>query len=414
MFNNKTQLSELLIIFGLFFLSNISAFISIIWLSPKFLLIEVLLWFLFVLFSVRVMVRRGLFPVFIEGLGRNWFLLPFAVFSGFSILWSIYWEVSLFRWVIFLSTIITGGYIGVRFSVREITRFLSVFGVYILLLSFALVLFKPDMGVMNYYSIQGAWKGVYWHKNHMGLIAAFANTLLLLSIINEFRSKKRLLLWVVPYLFSLFFIYQSDSVAAYFTTLALHGLVLAAFLFVTYRRRIRAVHYLTFFIPLALGLFILIANMGGVLGAFDRNTTLTGRVPMWNYVFDTYFSQRPLGGYGFNAFWYIDDHQVDVQRAANYPDPIIIADNGFIDILLNTGYVGFALFLLFYLGVSWHALRRALKADTMYDVFPMILMAYSLLANISWSLIFENEGFFTLIMIAVLFAINARPADKSE
>jgi len=34
-------------------------------------------------------------------------------------------------------------------------------------------------------------------------------------------------------------------------------------------------------------------------------------------------------------------------------------------------------------------------------------MAYTLLAIISWSLIFENESFFMLIMISVLFSMSA-------
>jgi hypothetical protein len=49
----------------------------------------------------------------------------------------------------------------------------------------------------------------------------------------------------------------------------------------------------------------------------------------------------------------------------------------------------------------------------MVGVFPVILMAYTLLANISWSLLFENEGFFMLIMIAVLFSTSVH-APKSR
>jgi O-antigen ligase len=93
--------------------------------------------------------------------------------------------------------------------------------------------------------------------------------------------------------------------------------------------------------------------------------------------------------------------------AAGYPGPIVIADNGFIDILINTGYSGLILFLIFYFGAWWHSIKYAMKARDINGVFPVILMSYTLLANISWSLIFENESFFMLIMISVLFFISA-------
>ena len=94
-------------------------------------------------------------------------------------------------------------------------------------------------------------------------------------------------------------------------------------------------------------------------------------------------------------------------QAAGYPDPIVIADNGFIDILVNTGYIGLILFLIFYFGAWWRSIKYAhAKAKDINGIFPLILMSYTLIANISWSLIFENESFFMLIMISVLFCIS--------
>ena len=131
---------------------------------------------------------------------------------------------------------------------------------------------------------------------------------------------------------------------------------------------------------------------------------------MWAHLFNTYFIERPFGGYGFNAFWYIDSYRVEMGLAAHYPGPIVIADNGFIDILINTGYVGLILFLIFYFGAWWRSIKYATKAKDINGIFPVVLMAYTLVANISWSLIFESEGFFMLTMLAVLFCITNRTA----
>jgi O-antigen ligase len=94
---------------------------------------------------------------------------------------------------------------------------------------------------------------------------------------------------------------------------------------------------------------------------------------MWNYLFEAYVNERPLLGYGFNAFWYSSPHRLALQKVAGYPDPIIIADNGFIDILVNTGYIGLGLFLIFYLGAWGRSLRYASKAGEIAGFFPVVL-----------------------------------------
>ena len=404
---NYRQTLDLLLIFGLFFLSNILAFGYTFWLVPPLVMIETLLWLVLTILCVWILNKHKIMPEFIERFKRIWIILPFLIFSGLSILWSIYWEISLYRWLMLVCTIIAGGYIGLRYDMKEIVRLLSVFGIYILFLSSILVFLVPRIGIMNYYIIQGAWKGVYWHKNHMGLLATFINILFLIRIIDAWQSKSRsVLLWGLLYVFSLLFIYQTDSVASYLTTMFLHGVILFIFALLKFREKIRKVHYLIFIIVVLFVSLILYNNLDQFFGVFNRNTTLTGRIPMWTYLFDTYLDQRPLAGYGFNAFWYIRSHRVAMMHAAGYPDQIVVADNGFIDILMNIGYVGLVIFLLFYFGAWWRSIKYATKAKDINGFFPVILMAYTLLANISWSLIFENEGFFMLIMVAVLFSIS--------
>ena len=104
-----------------------------------------------------------------------------------------------------------------------------------------------------------------------------------------------------------------------------------------------------------------------------------------------------------------------MQHLARYPDPIVIADNGFIDILMSTGVFGLILFLVFYAGLWTRAARHAWNATDMNGLFPLIVMAYGLLANLTWSLLFENESFMMLVMIALTFAISTpRAAEASR
>lgn len=413
MLQKNYQRFSLLLLFGLFFLSNASAFFTIIWLAPAVVLLELALWLILAAFSVWILSKRKDIPAFFENVKRNWFILPFLVFSGLSVFWSVYWEISVYRWLILLCTIVAGGYIGLRYTVKKLIELLSVFGIYILLLSAILVFFAPRIGIMNYYDIQGAWKGLYWHKNHMGLISTFVNLLFLFSLVNAVRSKsKQIWFWGLLYVFSLVFVVQSDSAAALIVTIVLHGMILLAIAWLKFKDKIRGSHYLIFIVSAVVASLILYFNMDHVFGVFNRNTTLTGRVPMWAHLYNVYFSQRPFLGYGFNAFWYIESYRETMHVLAGYPDQIVISDNGFIDILMNTGYIGLSLFLFFYFGVWWRSFQYMRKARNLNDLFPVILMSYTLLANISWSLLFENEGFFMLIMLAVLFSVTSRFSDE--
>ena len=408
MLKKRSQLNiGFLLVFSALFLSNFSAFFGIIWLFPRIVLAEMILWSILAIFSVWALVTNNLLSEFIKSLRINWYIFPFLIFSGISIFWSTSWDISLYRWLVLLFIIIVGGFIGVSNNIQEVIKYLSIFGLFILLLSGFLVLFLPGIGVMNYHIIQGAWKGLYWHKNQLGLIVSFINLLFLIKLINSISiHEKRKFSWGILYLISLLFIYKSDSVAAYFTTLLIHGVILIALIWLKIRKKIRSYHYFFILITIVVVLLILFLNIDTVFSIFNRNSTLTGRIPMWSYLYNTYIVQRPIGGYGFNAFWYDEARRVAVQQAAGYPDPIVISDNGFIDLFVNTGFIGLFLFLVFYFCAWWRSIKYAWKATNINGFFPMIFMAYTLIANISWSLLFENESFVMLIMITLLFCIS--------
>jgi exopolysaccharide production protein ExoQ len=395
---------ELFFVFSMLFLTNLSVFLSSIWLRSPVVLFTLVMWLIFAVICFWFLYLRNHIPLFLKSLRENWFILPFLVFSAFSIFWSVAWQISFSRWLIFAITILAGGYMGLRYNLKELIRIFSGFGLLMLVLCGVFVIWMPDVGVMNYENIQGAWKGLYWHKNHMGLVATFINLLFLIEFIMAFRSREEHpLYWFLLYLFSLLFIFQSDSVAAYLTTMLLHGLVALGLVWIKFRDKVHSVHLIVFVIFLFLALIFLFANLDQVFGVFNRNTTLTGRIPMWTNLYNLYFSQRPVLGYGFNAFWYSAAHRETMAQTTGYPDPIVIADNGFIDILINTGYIGFVLFLVFYLGLWWRSGQNVSNAKDIIGLFPMILMSYTFIANISWSLIFENESFFMLAMVSVLF-----------
>ncbi len=245
--NRQAYLSGLLLLISLF-LSNFSALISfVLWLTPAIVYAQALLWLVLAGIFLGMMNGNRDIARLVEVIKKNWFLFPFLVFAGLSILWSVDWPISLSRWLILLCTLVVGGYIGLRYSLMQIIDILSYFGILILFLSALMIIFIPNTGIMNYYTIQGAWKGIFWHKIHMGMIASLINLLFLIELIKAFQSKQLSgWIWLFLYLVSLVFVYKSDSVTAYFTTIILHGLILLAFVWLKIRHKLRPVHYLVF------------------------------------------------------------------------------------------------------------------------------------------------------------------------
>lgn len=401
MLKKQTFVFDLLLVFLIFFFSNISAFLNAIWLLPSIVMMQTAVWIILAAFAF-IRLRLVGEDIWLSLMGF-WFFLPFLVYSGLSIFWSVAWVVSLGRWLVLVGTLICGIYLGSLYTFKEMLRFLALFSVFLLGICGFYIIFNPDIGIMNYHSIQGAWKGVFWHKNHMGIFAAFSVFLCLTEAVLAWQARRKggLLAWASLCFTSFIFVVKSDSAAGLMISMAMFGLSALGLLWLRFKEKLTNRHYLAIAGLFAVAVILTFINLDGVFGLFNRNTTLTGRVPMWNYVFSAYFSERPYWGYGFNAFWYIASHRIDIQRVAGYPDQIIIADNGFIDILINTGVFGFLLFMIFYFYLWREAILSTINSRSILGITPLMIMGFILLANISWSMIFENESYFMLIMIAI-------------
>jgi len=80
-----------------------------------------------------------------------------------------------------------------------------------------------------------------------------------------------------------------------------------------------------------------------LLEMIGKEPTLTGRTDLWAYVLINIF-QRPLLGWGYMGFWTPSNPMaVEISRVLNWTVPQ--AHNGLLEILLNVGFVGAALFI---------------------------------------------------------------------
>jgi exopolysaccharide production protein ExoQ len=147
---------------------------------------------------------------------------------------------------------------------------------------------------------------------------------------------------------------------------------------------------------------LLLFNLDGFFKLFNRSADLTGRMQLWQYLLRI-VAQRPLFGHGFGALWYLESFRIQVQKVVGWLYQVVIGDNGFLDILLHLGSVGLLIFIAVFLLMLYRTFRYFLSKRTFLSFLPLLILFFSLLGNISFSLFFETENFVWMLMVAALF-----------
>ena len=143
-------------------------------------------------------------------------------------------------------------------------------------------------------------------------------------------------------------------------------------------------------------LFAAVVAPDALWAVLGRDASLTGRVPLWQESW-ALWGQRPLFGYGYAAFWNAGSPDVQyVWKIIGWNAPN--AHNGYMDVLLQVGLLGLALYAVLWAKLTVSALRCA-------EVWPgravLLVMATNVLLN--WGegpLPYADE--FTLLVAASL------------
>lgn len=318
-------------------------------------------------------------------------LLALPVFAAMSIGWSVNPEITANRASILLAATWVAAFIGFRHKVETLLGYMSILAAGMLIAALYMVVFDPLLGVSRFY--QGAWRGIFWHKNHLGPLAALSAAILLLQMVELGRQRRwwKFAACSVVYLLALLVALKSRSAAAYFLVPILHALIGGAMLWRSHRQRIEKRHYWLAFVLAGAIAVLLLIKLELVFGLFNKDVTMTGRTKLWAFIINEYVDQRPMLGYGFNAMWGDSRFQSAAYDRLNFVP--VIGDNGFLDIVLGLGIIGLVLFLVTYLAAWWRSIRMLVKGETLASSLPLVLMVFSLFANISYSFLLEIEVF---------------------
>jgi exopolysaccharide production protein ExoQ len=377
--------------------------------------IEIAIWLLLGLAVVYSLARNGTMSEYLSMWRRNWLPALFILLAFLSTLWSIAPLTTLFSSLELLLAAIVASYFGMRLVPEKLMDVLFWFGALLLILSVALVFGAPPTGTMYWPPFNGAWRGVYWHRNHLASVAALLSIVYLGRMYLAVRSRNPSgILDAILYLLTLVILYFARSATGYIVFLALHGAGLIAWVWLQLKSRLQRRHYIIVLGGGVLVAILVLFNLDLVFGLFGRDTSMTGRTSLWSNLIGLAAPRLGLG-HGFGAVWTLDSFREEIRQLVGWTSQPLIADNGLLDIYLHLGIVGLVIFSCVLIVTTIRSLLFGARQKTLAGFFPLMVMVYAFFANITFSLFAETEVFLWFLIIAGLFLAtpSAQPAITS-
>lgn len=336
---------------------------------------------------------------------RNPWIPAFLLFALASVAWSVAPDWTVRRGSAFALTTAFGIYIAGRFDSRDLLKLMAwAFGAAaVTSLVFGIAL--PSIGREVEIHV-GAWRGVFPQKNNLGQIMVLSTMVFLL--LARTLDRRRWLAWSGAAL-SAGLVILSTSKTALVILFVLGAL--------TYLFRALRWHY-TLVVPSLIGTVMAVGGLGlavlqrseQILLAMGKDPTLTGRTGMWEILLDA-VRDRPLGGYGYSAFWIRDERSPSARVFDLLQWETPHAHNGFLDLALQLGLVGLAIFLISYLVAARRSVLAIRANRDPSALWPLVYLAFTVLYNVTESAIAgQHSVYWVLYVAAVCGVVRHRPA----
>ncbi len=336
-----------------------------------------------------------------------WLLMSLALIS---FLWSYLPAVTLRRSIAILLTTLYGITLVMRFNFDELLDLLGYALLTSLFFGLIFILFLPDWGRMIY-SGELAWRGVFIHKNELGLYCAFS-LLVFGTLWRKSPRQRDRLIWAIGFVLAIVLLVRSRSVSGLvLATLILLGSVLLYFLF-----SLRRIWQIVLPVVLLVGgsvLVLITENYQTLLAFLGRGQSLTGRIPLWEFLIPMAL-KRPWLGYGFGAFWSgWNGPSALVWQAIPYWQPFQ-AHNGYLDIFLDLGFLGFLVMIALMVRLLYLAFHR-FRDNFFEGQFWILFFSFMIILNLNESFLARQNNIFWVLVIYAFISINAQTkASKIE
>jgi len=280
------------------------------------------------------------------------------------------------------------------FSIKYLFNLIYMVFSFIILSSFVFVVFFPDYGV-DLYNGESAFRGVFVEKNKLGQILTYY------FLLSVFFVKLRLLP-IGVFIIAVFLLAGNKSMTALLLTLSIPCVLLFSRYYIGNKSNIY-INSVAISVLFLLFFSVFLVNYYDILNFLGKDPTLTGRTDIWELGYYA-FIDSPFLGYGYNSFW---------SSSALYGGEFIqwvlfwgptSMHNGWFEILLQLGGIGFVLFMVFFLSVFKLSIFYLNSADL--KSFGKVLFVFFAMMFF-WSLMQHNlfrHQAFTHYMFYVFFS----------
>ncbi len=353
-------------------------------------------------------------------LRQNGPILLYFAYCAVSVLWSDYPDVAFKRWIkaigdlVMVLVVLTD-----QSPIAAVKRLLSRVGFLLLPASMLCIKYYPDLG-RAYEPGFGVWMpmytGVTTTKNLLGMITLIFGVGAMWRLTREYLSKddpyrrRRLIAQSALLAMAFWLFWMADSA----TSMACFLMAACVIIATTLPRLLRkpALLHLMVAAMLSVSFFALFLDAdGGLLKALGRNTTLTGRTALWDLVLGT--ANNRVVGTGYESFWL--GPRIEHIWSVYWWHPNE-AHNGYIEVLVNLGWIGVGLLVLL-LAAGYRNVMATVRREPAVGGLMLAYFVIAVVYNCTESamrLLNPIWFFFLLATVAVPQALPPQPASDSS
>lgn len=294
-------------------------------------------------------------------------------------------------------------YLASRFSFDEQLEIVSFALGTGLLLSIVFAIAMPSVGVHPAGSaFAGAWKGINIEKNGFGAISVFTANILFIKAI--FARKHFFRAWF-PFGLAMLAVFRSTSKTALALSFITLLIIFSIYHFKWQGKRTILISD------------ILILIVGGVLtyaiSQFESVFgSLSGRTDIWTYAFKRLDPDYFWLGFGKGAFFnttsIMDLFRFEYQYMVNH------AHNGYLEILIDIGFIGLVVFLICFVLIYIRAFQLAYQSDRASGLYPITLLNFLALQNITESYLTYRANIVWVLFVTICLSVNKSTFIKSK
>ena len=341
--------------------------------------------------------RREIVPVLLKA----WPLLLLPILVGLSMFWSVASSEALRLGVMMILTAAIAAYIAVRLTPRQVIQALFVVGA-------ALVLIHVPH--MDTYYTAGVFfeKNIYANRVMISLVAALA-----VAYDRDNAWPLRIVAGGVA-LAAFALILRAESATNFVFSLGAIIALSGVWLIWSRFDSIPHLRSLMLIMIAASGLvFTLIllntpdADLTGeILGALEKDTTLTGRTDLW-IAAERIAKENPWLGVGAGGFWQYQVGQAQTLLELSFKEygTQFSFHNSYLETQVHLGYVGLALLILIVVWTSWQNAIGWLREQNMTRSFFLLITGISV--TVSFTESYLLSAFDTTVMLLYIGAMSA-------